>query len=99
MQPLDLYQAVVDKDQRRLTSRLKSSIKTKVRNDLSTRTKAQSALLKENSTGHVNGNNIYVPTITEAWFLVRVHPEPCLILSRAQIRALLCSSKSKFILA
>jgi hypothetical protein len=33
----------------------------------------------------------------EAGFLVRVHPEPCLILSRAQIRALLCSSKSKFI--
>jgi hypothetical protein len=32
-----------------------------------------------------------------AGFLVRVHPEPCLILSRAQIRALLCSSKSKFI--
>jgi hypothetical protein len=27
----------------------------------------------------------------EAGFLVRVHPEPCLILSRAQIRALLCS--------
>jgi hypothetical protein len=27
---------------------------------------------------------------TEAGFLVRVHPEPCLILSRAQIRALLC---------
>jgi hypothetical protein len=33
----------------------------------------------------------------EAGFLVRVHPEPCLILSRAKIRALLCSSKSKFI--
>jgi hypothetical protein len=33
----------------------------------------------------------------EAGFLVRVHPEPCLILSRAQIRALLFSSKSKFI--
>jgi hypothetical protein len=33
----------------------------------------------------------------EAGFLVRVHPEPCLILSSAQIRALLCSSKSKFI--
>jgi hypothetical protein len=30
---------------------------------------------------------------TEAGFLVRVHPEPCLILSRAQILALLCSSK------
>jgi hypothetical protein len=27
----------------------------------------------------------------EAVFFVRVHPEPCLILSRAQIRALLCS--------
>jgi hypothetical protein len=34
---------------------------------------------------------------TEAGFLVRVHPEPCLILSRAQIRALLCLSKSKVI--
>jgi hypothetical protein len=34
---------------------------------------------------------------TEAGFLVRVHPEQCLILSRAQIRALLYSSKSKFI--
>jgi hypothetical protein len=33
----------------------------------------------------------------EAGFLVTVHPEPCLILSRAQIRALLCSSKLKFI--
>jgi hypothetical protein len=33
----------------------------------------------------------------EADFLVRLHPEPCLILSRAQIHALLCSSKSKFI--
>jgi hypothetical protein len=35
--------------------------------------------------------------IPEAGFLVRVHPEPCLILSHAQIRALLCSSKSEFI--
>jgi hypothetical protein len=34
---------------------------------------------------------------TEAGFLVRVHPEPCLILTRAQIRALFCSSKSKLI--
>jgi hypothetical protein len=40
MQPIDLYQAIVDKDQRRLTSRLKHSIKTKVRNYLSTRPKA-----------------------------------------------------------
>jgi hypothetical protein len=32
----------------------------------------------------------------EAGFLVRVHPDPCLILNRAQIRALLCSSNSKF---
>jgi hypothetical protein len=37
------------------------------------------------------------PRSPEAGFLVRVHPEPCLILSRAEIRALLCSSKSKFI--
>jgi hypothetical protein len=57
LQPLDLYHAVVDKDQRRLTSRLKSSIKTKVRNDLSTWPKTQSALLKDNSNGHVTGNN------------------------------------------
>jgi hypothetical protein len=28
------------------------------------------------------------PLLPEAGFLVRVHPEPCLILSRAQIRAL-----------
>jgi hypothetical protein len=34
---------------------------------------------------------------SEAGFLVRVHPEPCLILSREQILALSCSSKSKFI--
>jgi hypothetical protein len=33
----------------------------------------------------------------EAGFLVRVHPDPCLILIRAQIHALLCASKSKFI--
>jgi hypothetical protein len=36
---------------------------------------------------------------SEAGFLVRVHPDPCRILSRAQIRALLCASKSKFIRA
>jgi hypothetical protein len=35
----------------------------------------------------------------EAGFLVRVHPDSCLILIRAQIRALLCASKSKFIRA
>jgi hypothetical protein len=35
----------------------------------------------------------------EAGFLVRVHPDPCLILIRAQIHALLCASKSKFIRA
>jgi hypothetical protein len=29
---------------------------------------------------------------SETGFLVRLRPEPCLILSRAQIRALLCSS-------
>jgi hypothetical protein len=63
MHPLDLFHAVVDKDQRRLTSRLKSSIKTKVRNDLSTGPKAQSVLLKENSNGHVT-RNIYVQTNT-----------------------------------
>jgi hypothetical protein len=42
---------------------------------------------------------ILVHRTPEAGFLVRVHPEPCLILSRTQIRALLCSSKSKFISA
>jgi hypothetical protein len=34
---------------------------------------------------------------TEAGFLVRVHPDLCLILICAQIHALLCASKSKFI--
>jgi hypothetical protein len=29
----------------------------------------------------------------EAGFLVRVHPDQCLILIRAQIRALMCASK------
>jgi hypothetical protein len=46
------------------------------------------------------GNTNYLllqGSLPEAGFLVRVHPEPCLILSRAEIRALLCSSKSKFI--
>jgi hypothetical protein len=43
------------------------------------------------------GSQILPRVCPEAGFLVRVHPEPCLILSRAQIRALLCSSKSKFI--
>jgi hypothetical protein len=37
------------------------------------------------------------PARPEAGFLVRVHPEPCLILSCAEICALLCSSKSKLI--
>jgi hypothetical protein len=35
--------------------------------------------------------------LPEAGFLVKVHSDPCLILIRAQIRALLCASKSKFI--
>jgi hypothetical protein len=35
--------------------------------------------------------------LPEAGFLVRVHPDPCLILIRAQIRALLCASKPKLI--
>jgi hypothetical protein len=39
------------------------------------------------------------PEKPEAGFLVRVHPDPCLILIRAQIRALLCAPKSKFIRA
>jgi hypothetical protein len=39
------------------------------------------------------------PITTEAGLLVRVHPDPCLILIRAQIRALLLASKSKFIRA
>jgi hypothetical protein len=33
----------------------------------------------------------------EAGFLVRAYPDPCLILIRARIRALLSASKSKFI--
>jgi hypothetical protein len=64
MQPIELYQAYVDKDQRRLTSRLQRSIQTKVRNDESTRPKAQSAPLRDNSNGHVTGNSIYVPENT-----------------------------------
>jgi hypothetical protein len=36
---------------------------------------------------------------TEAGFLVRVHPDPCLILIRAQIRAWVCALQSKFIRA
>jgi hypothetical protein len=39
----------------------------------------------------------FVTFDSSAGFLVRVHPEPSLIQIRAQIRALLCSSKSKFI--
>jgi hypothetical protein len=35
--------------------------------------------------------------LPEAGFLVRVHPDPCLILILPQIRALLCTSESKFI--
>jgi hypothetical protein len=35
----------------------------------------------------------------EAGFLVRAHPNPCLILIPAQIRALLCASRPKFICA
>jgi hypothetical protein len=38
----------------------------------------------------VKSRNRNKKTGSEAGFLVRVHPEPCLILSRAQIRALLC---------
>jgi hypothetical protein len=37
------------------------------------------------------------PGWPEVVFLVRAHPDPCLILIRAQIRALLCAWKSKFI--
>jgi hypothetical protein len=36
---------------------------------------------------------------SEAGFLVRVHPDPCLILIRAHIHALLCASKSQLIRA
>jgi hypothetical protein len=64
MQLIDLYQAYVEKDQRRLTSRLQHSIKTKVRNYLTVRPKAQSAPLREDSNGHVTVNSIYVPTNT-----------------------------------
>jgi hypothetical protein len=43
------------------------------------------------------GTVSYKPRYQRPVFLVRVHPDPCLILIRAQIRALLCASKSKFI--
>jgi hypothetical protein len=53
--------------------------------------------------GKVSCKNVIIAPLvtdlkrTEAGFLVRVYPDPCLILIRAQIRALLCASKSKFI--
>jgi hypothetical protein len=64
MQPIELYQAHVDKDQRRLTSRLHRSIRTQVRSNEATRPKAQSAPLRSNCNGHVTGNNIYLPENT-----------------------------------
>jgi hypothetical protein len=54
----------VDKDQRRLTSRLQHSIRTQVRNKKSTWPKAQFAPLINNYNGHVTGNGIYLPDNT-----------------------------------
>jgi hypothetical protein len=64
MQPIELYRAHVDKDQRRLTSRLHCSIRMQVRSNEATRPKAQSAPLRSNYNGHVTGNGIYVPENT-----------------------------------
>jgi hypothetical protein len=47
--------------------------------------------------GTINTNHQIKLVRAEAGFYVRVHPDPCLILIRAQIRAVLCASKSKFI--
>jgi hypothetical protein len=43
-----------------LSSRLQHSIQKQVRNNESTRTKAQYAPLRSNSNGHVTENNIYI---------------------------------------
>jgi hypothetical protein len=61
MQPIELYKAHVDKDQRRLSSSLQRSIRTQVRSNESTRPKAQYAPLRSNYNGHVTKNNIDVP--------------------------------------
>jgi hypothetical protein len=50
----------VDRDQRRLSSRLQRSIQKQVRSSKLTRTKAQYAPLKDNYNGHVTENSIYV---------------------------------------
>jgi hypothetical protein len=64
MQPIELYKAHVDKDQRRLSSSLQRSIRTQVRSNESTRPKAQYAPLRSNYNGHFTENNIYVPENT-----------------------------------
>jgi hypothetical protein len=64
MHPIELYQAHVDKDQRRLTSRLHRSIWTQVRSNKAIWPKAESAPLRSNCNGHITGNNIYVPENT-----------------------------------
>jgi hypothetical protein len=64
MLPIELYKTHVDRDQRRLSSRLQCSIQEQIRSNNSTRPKAQYAPLKYNSNGHVTGNSVYVPDIT-----------------------------------
>jgi hypothetical protein len=64
MQPIELYKAHVDRDQRRLSSRLQRSIQKQVRSNESTWPKSQYAPLKDNYNGHVTENNIYVPENT-----------------------------------
>jgi hypothetical protein len=54
---------------------------------------------KCSARGRPPGGGSANATAPEAGFLVRVHPDRCLILMLAQIRALLCASKSKFIRA
>jgi hypothetical protein len=54
----------VDRDQRRLSSRIQHSIQKQVRNKESTWPKAQYAPLRSNYNSHVTENNIYVPENT-----------------------------------
>jgi hypothetical protein len=54
----------VDRDQRRLSSRLQCSIQKQVRNNELTRPKAQYAPLRDNYNGHVTKKRIYVPENT-----------------------------------
>jgi hypothetical protein len=64
MRPIEVYKAHVERDQRRLSSRLQRSIQKQARSNDLTGPKAQYAPLKDNSNGHVTENGIYVPDIT-----------------------------------